>query len=111
MFDYDVTEPPYYGLKEGLPDNDKIRTFVQFYVLADHVKEEVKEPEEMVKKLGVEPAVEAIMKDIPLCLMLCNLYWGSWGISVSKNPKIQFDYIKFSINRMRIFNKIKEMLK
>lgn len=37
MFDYDVTEPPFYGLKEGLPDMGTIQTFVELYVLSDHL--------------------------------------------------------------------------
>jgi hypothetical protein len=28
--------------------------------------------------------------------LLCSLVWGWWSIIVSKNPNINFDYIKFA---------------
>jgi hypothetical protein len=41
--------------------------------------------------------------------MLSNLYWGSWAIGVSKNPHINFDYIKFAQYRMQLYKEIKEI--
>jgi hypothetical protein len=34
--------------------------------------------------------------------------WGWWGIIVSKNPNIQFDYISFAYERYLKYMEVKE---
>lgn len=40
------------------------------------------------------------MKELPLFLMYSNYFWGIWGIVMSKNPEIDFDYVEFSKMRL-----------
>lgn len=42
--------------------------------------------------------------------MLSNLMWGWWGIIVSKNPDIKFDYLAFSKKRYDDYQRLKQTL-
>lgn len=42
--------------------------------------------------------------------MLANLLWGWWGIIVSKNPQINFDYLTFVKKRFDDYQRIKKTL-
>jgi hypothetical protein len=39
---------------------------------------------------------------------MSHIMWGWWGIIVSKNENIQFDYISFSYERYKAYSKIKQ---
>lgn len=111
MIDYEVSEPPYFTVIPGLPNMNKILRFVQVYALSlklklgelDHLSVSDDYVTEYVKSHELTQEVDRIMKDIPLCMMLSNLFWGSWAVGVSKNPLINFDYIKFAQYRMRLY--------
>ncbi len=55
-----------------------------------------------------EKEVEEIMKEIPIALMLTHVYWGLWGIHMSKDPNINFDYLLFSYLRMEKYKQIRQ---
>lgn len=116
LFDYEVEEPPYYHVSPQLPSMPRIRRFIEYYVLSgkmemkDLVKSLGNEQEiaSLLKKHNAEEEAERIYRDIPLCLMLSDLYWGAWAISVSKNPLINFDYISFASVRMNQYHQVKQ---
>jgi hypothetical protein len=52
--------------------------------------DKVKKNEKYVKES------ERLSKEVGVGRLLCSLMWGWWSIIVSKNPNINFDYIKFA---------------
>lgn len=40
--------------------------------------------------------------------MLSHVMWGFWAIIVSKNPQIDFDYLKFSKVRHDFYQELKK---
>jgi hypothetical protein len=81
----------------------KVR-FIDAYVIGqDLPHEEFKTKFEALRKepKNIEKR-EKLMSDLVVGRMLCSLTWGWWAIIVSKNPHINFDYIKFA--RMRYDN-------
>lgn len=51
---------------------------------------------------------EEISSHLLICEMLSDVMWGYWTIIVSKNPAIEFDYIKFCQARHNSYQNFKK---
>lgn len=109
-FDYDVTEPPFFGLNE-YPENleELKKKFIECYCLAEGKKFE--EYMELIadetEKEKVKGKVERLLGEFALGTMLSNIMWGWWAVIVCKNPNITFDYLEFSKVRHDNYQKVK----
>lgn len=48
------------------------------------------------------------MSEVPICMMFSHYYWVLWGLIMSKNPYIEFDYIKFCYSKYLKYMQLKE---
>ena len=42
-------------------------------------------------------------------IMLSHLMWGYWAVIVSKNPFIDFDYVKYALLKLENNHKAKQL--
>ena len=72
--------------------------FIDIYNISwDYPREEVSAKFEELRRLPkYVKKREKMLEDLVVGRMLCSLMWGWWAIIVSKNPDINFDYIKFA---------------
>jgi hypothetical protein len=50
-----------------------------------------------------------IKDNLIIGIMLSHLMWGYWAVIVSKNPLINFDYVKFALFRLEDYHKAKQV--
>lgn len=67
---------------------------------------------EFVEKAGeeMEARVEKLLRGTLYHMMSSCVYWGMWSIYMSKNPKINFDYVEFCQTRMSLYYQLKYRL-
>lgn len=39
---------------------------------------------------------------------MCNYFWGVWGVVMSKNPEIDFDYVEFCYAKYNAYMDMKK---
>lgn len=59
---------------------------------------------------GNEDSVESLFKEVEICAMLSDLYWGIWAIFQSKNSQIDFDYKLYAKKRLDSFKNRRRIL-
>lgn len=114
MIDYSYPEKPNFRfIKERRPTGNNLSSLYKLYII--NFESRKKEEESlMIKSIDDVDQIEAkwsenkekydkILEKLlglhKYNLIISHLYWLLWGIVVSKNPKINFDYIEFSRQR------------
>lgn len=123
QWNYEITEPPFFHIDDEPVDIEKIRDMIKYYALyavcpemitADIDENKLVEDEEFFKSFLVgkeqahEKLVDEMVKEVPLFMMFSNYFWGIWGIVMSKNPEIEFDYVEYSFNKYKKYCQVKE---
>jgi thiamine kinase-like enzyme len=123
--DYSIPTPPYYEVVEkNYPSSDDIIDFLRYYVVynkglvKDSTNDDVIEDEGMFadiestisNKPEYRALLDSLVKQVRVGSMLSHYYWCVWAVVMSKNPDIDFDYIRFSRDRYNGYLKFKEEL-
>jgi len=122
--DYTISEYPYYtlDLNKALNEED-LEDFISYYLFfskfagASFDEETLLSDEEYFRSIIVENGgdlaefkqeVAAIKEEVKICAMLSHYYWVLWGVVMSKNPEIQFDYLHYAYSRFTVYQKLKK---
>ena len=105
QFNYDVKEDPYFTVEAGEVDVAVVHDMLRYYA-AQFLSDKVLRAEDIdpAHPTPQEQALfEELSREVYLSMALSNFYWSVWGIFMSKNPDIQFDYVKFTHARYQKF--------
>jgi len=120
--DYSFPTPPYYEVCEkNYPSSEDILDFIRYYLvfnngLVKDSNDDVLDDEKLFAEyetiLSSQPEyrnlVDNLIKQVKVGSMLSHYYWCVWGVIMSKNPDIDFDYIQFCRHKYNGYMKFKE---
>jgi len=112
-FDYGVSQPPYFQIKdENFPNDEELRDFLRYYLVFVKMSlteitekgDEMIENEELVQEYlekyfqpeALKERIEALVRETMIGVMLSYYYWLVWGVKMHKTVDIPFDYLEFS---------------
>jgi len=123
MFEYDTEESPHYNLDESkYPSDKELKDFIKYYLffskcdgedfdLEQVLKHDSYRDEYVKKNHNVEEfnkEAEEIFKEVKVCAMFSHYFWSLWGIIMSYNGDIKFDYVHYAKKRFELYQKCKE---
>lgn len=119
LFVYGLETDPYFEYNPSKRDGDEaIRDLIKFYLLYSKQLEDMdedaaiqlaKNEEEADQKLLelfgdqdlMELQIKQITTEFDACVLLSHFHWILWGVMMSKNPNVKFNYIEFSYQRYK----------
>ena len=122
-FDYTVPTPPYYKVNEELyPLNEDLIDFIKYYLVFNNDIISCKEDEEKIledeeifriyeeklaQQIDYRSSIDKLVQEIKIGSLFSYYYWCVWGIIMSKNPDIDFDYVLFAEDKYKAYLKLK----
>lgn len=128
LIDYSKPSDPYFELRGSeRPSMESLHPMVKYYLFFSGLKDPlsteellhlVDNPKEvheaLIARLGDEEALATRLRDlereIELGYLVSHYYWILWGVIMSKNPDIKFNYIEFAYQRYQDYCEVKNNL-
>lgn len=88
MFNYEVTEEPYFHYDYNLFPNKE----VQKKFLEDYIKK-FKEVTKNKNMDAITYDLDILSNEVNHCVLASHLYWISWSLKMASTTTIKFDYL------------------
>jgi len=126
MLDYSYPAHPFYAIREEQsPPVDELEDFAKYYMFYKTFPEKCDDAiftekalldsslldeyvRENGKTSGFLKEVSQLLYEVEVCKMLSHYYWVIWSVIFSKKAEIQFDYVSYGLDRLRLYKKAKK---
>lgn len=129
MIDYSVKTEPFFRIDtEKFPAIEEVTDLIRHYILHSFIlknkpelvldieklaggdQEYFKEVREaVVGEEEFEKEVEEMLKEYPVCMMLCNHLWMMWGIIMFGGKDVNISYVDFAFGRYTEYKRVKKL--